>query len=35
MVRRLAAEGRAELEARREALELELELELRLVTATK
>jgi hypothetical protein len=33
MVRRLSAEGRAELEARREALELELE--LRLVTATK
>jgi hypothetical protein len=31
MVRRLSAEGRAELEARREALELEL----RLVTATK
>jgi hypothetical protein len=31
MVRRLSAEGRAELEARREALELEL----RLVTATE
>jgi hypothetical protein len=30
MVRRLSAEGRAEMEARREALELEL----RLVTAT-
>jgi hypothetical protein len=37
VLRRKRREGRAELEARREALELELELELelRLVTATE